>query len=700
MAKTMYPAMTNSPGTELSADITVAATTITVINGNALPAAPNLFTIGSDETAETVMYAGKSGDNLTGCTRGFDGTTAKGWATGAKVARYLTAYDINTLKENVEGISTETINKISAKLVGDLPGIYPVGISVFSLSAADSEAWKSAVGHSGTGDATLVETSKITGDYVIVQRVTFSNTPGVTAVYERTSLANNSWTGAWVKLVARSEFDKLGSDVAAHLADYVRQPAYAQTAGTATAYTVSLDPAPAMLPDGFGITIVPHVDSGASPTLKINSNATIGLKKQDGTAAEMKAGKPYTFRKVGSDFLASSGGEGVKINGQTEVTVKYGEPISAGDPVFVPFVRTPVAIDQPSQNVRDIAPHPNGQHLAVGNQVSKYLSIYYKNNDYAYVRGTVNVDVASMINSLSWSEDGNYLYVGVTDAPYFLIYKFDAANNTLTKLAQPSNLPGYTVNSVFVGGGIVVLCTSQSPYIHVYTPGADTITKVAQPAELPSSWVVSGAFSVDGSMLALSLASSPYLMIYKVSNKTLTKLANPATMPTARIAIAFSDNNHLYYGIAMNAPPFNLGSYLKSGDTLTMNGETRTEGNYFTKLTICDIKKILAGIVYGSSSSAAPFNASTYGISKSRIEKLPMGDTTDTGSLSALALSPDGRYLFVGASTVTPSLRAYMNYELAYKITSAAGATGAAFIGYAAENGSANETKKIMAIAK
>lgn len=97
----MYPAISNSPQTELSAAITAAATTIAMVDATKLPAAPNVFTIGSDESSETVLYTGKSGNTLTGCTRGFDGTTAKTWVIGSKVARYFTAYDHNAVRANI-----------------------------------------------------------------------------------------------------------------------------------------------------------------------------------------------------------------------------------------------------------------------------------------------------------------------------------------------------------------------------------------------------------------------------------------------------------------------------------------------------------------------------------------------------------------------------------------------------------------------
>lgn len=102
-------------------------------------------------------------------------------------------------------------------------------------------------------------------------------------------------------------------------ANYVRQPAFAHTDGTASAYTVTLNPAPTSLVDGFGITIVPHETNEAEVTLNINGLGAISLKDQKGkafTSGKLQAGKPYTFRKVGTDFLAdSSGGSGDAIAG-------------------------------------------------------------------------------------------------------------------------------------------------------------------------------------------------------------------------------------------------------------------------------------------------------------------------------------------------------------------------------------------------
>jgi len=100
--KPMYPAVVNSPSTELAADITVDATEITVISTAGLPPAPNMLTIGIDETAETVRYSKVDGKKLT-VERGFQGIS-KSWSAGTKVARYFTAYDHDAFRENVEAL--------------------------------------------------------------------------------------------------------------------------------------------------------------------------------------------------------------------------------------------------------------------------------------------------------------------------------------------------------------------------------------------------------------------------------------------------------------------------------------------------------------------------------------------------------------------------------------------------------------------
>ena len=101
--KTMYPAKVNSPSGTLMFELTSSGTTLQMGGGHAdkFPDPPNLATIGRYEDAETVLYTGKSGNNLTGLVRGFEGE-AKTWPVGTEVARLLTAYDWDSIRQNHE----------------------------------------------------------------------------------------------------------------------------------------------------------------------------------------------------------------------------------------------------------------------------------------------------------------------------------------------------------------------------------------------------------------------------------------------------------------------------------------------------------------------------------------------------------------------------------------------------------------------
>jgi len=113
----MYPGQVNSPHTELASAIDDEQTTIPLLDASVLPDPPNLATIGTGEDAETILYTGVSGNDLTGVTRGFQGA-AKAWNAGTKVARNFTAYDYDALRQNVEEVAGEV-----ATVQGDVSAI-------------------------------------------------------------------------------------------------------------------------------------------------------------------------------------------------------------------------------------------------------------------------------------------------------------------------------------------------------------------------------------------------------------------------------------------------------------------------------------------------------------------------------------------------------------------------------------------------
>lgn len=134
---TMYGAINNSPKTVVSVSMTASDTTIQVENVDALPAPPNLATLGEDENAEVISYSGKQSNTLTGVVRGIKGTTASPWPTGTMVYRAYTAYDHDAFKANIEDLENRKVASVNNVMPDDNKNIL--------LSADDIEETASRV---------------------------------------------------------------------------------------------------------------------------------------------------------------------------------------------------------------------------------------------------------------------------------------------------------------------------------------------------------------------------------------------------------------------------------------------------------------------------------------------------------------------------------------------------------------------------
>lgn len=102
--KTMYPGISFSPATKLTAAINASDTVIPVENTAYLPEGPNIATIGTDDDAEVIIYAVKTATSLSGCTRGVEGTS-KAWQVGEVIARNWSLTDYQTLMDNIKSLN-------------------------------------------------------------------------------------------------------------------------------------------------------------------------------------------------------------------------------------------------------------------------------------------------------------------------------------------------------------------------------------------------------------------------------------------------------------------------------------------------------------------------------------------------------------------------------------------------------------------
>ena len=153
---TMYPAQANSPETSLSGALTAAGTTVNVVDGSVLPAAPNLLTIGADgSTAETVLMTAKNGNVLT-VTRAQNGTTARAWSAGDVIARYFTAADQTAMQENIKKLNEGKAEKAASPTAGHFAGLDASGNPTDSGKKPGDFA---AASHTHTGKADKVSSA-------------------------------------------------------------------------------------------------------------------------------------------------------------------------------------------------------------------------------------------------------------------------------------------------------------------------------------------------------------------------------------------------------------------------------------------------------------------------------------------------------------------------------------------------------------
>ena len=117
--------------------------------------------------------------------------------------------------------------------------------------------------------------------------------------------------------IARKDtVDAVQTNLTTHLADYIRQPGYGTTAGSANTYTLTLSPAPTYV-DGLAVSVKINVTNTGAVTLNINSLGAKSVLRASGEALEagnLVANSVYTVRYNGTNFiLQGEGGGGSNI---------------------------------------------------------------------------------------------------------------------------------------------------------------------------------------------------------------------------------------------------------------------------------------------------------------------------------------------------------------------------------------------------
>lgn len=110
---------------------------------------------------------------------------------------------------------------------------------------------------------------------------------------------------------------ELDTALAAHQADYVRQPGYGTTSGSANAYALTLNPAPTSYTAGMGIVVKVNAANTGASTINVNELGAKSILDSKGnalTSGKLKLNLVYTLRYDGTNFiLQGEGGDVSKL---------------------------------------------------------------------------------------------------------------------------------------------------------------------------------------------------------------------------------------------------------------------------------------------------------------------------------------------------------------------------------------------------
>jgi|GEM_PF-4029840 len=402
MLETMYPAAVNSKQTELAEAIDDTQTSFSVLDGSVLPPAPNLLTLGTDESAETVLYTGKTGNEITGVTRGFE-SGAVSWAAGTKLARFFTAYDHDTFRENITDLD-QRLNNIPAPQDASLTdkGVVQLSNKTDGMSESEAATEKAVKDAYDRGSA------------------------GVTAAQAAHAIINN-------------------------------RDGYGSTTNSGNAYSVTLDPAPTALVAGLRATVRINVANTGAVTINVNGLGARSVLKSNGTAMtanSLRANSVYSLVYNGTNFIIQ--GEGGEYGTAVATDVLTGKTIGTDSGL--------ISGSMPNQGAFDITIQSYGQSINIpygfhnGGRVSatylpqkKFKSTYPGSSASGFYI-SVNLGFAADIVLLSNSY-GSYIAV-------VKVYNFGGTSYTWqgrgggNYLSAPTDFNGTTFSMlVYLDGG-------------------------------------------------------------------------------------------------------------------------------------------------------------------------------------------------------------------------------------------------------
>lgn len=270
----MYKGIPFSPKTTIIEDINAGSTVIKVADTSVFPEAPNLATIGTDEDAETILYSAKSGDSLSGCTRGVEGT-AKSWSSGAIIARNFTAVEYGYIIDNIKQLFDEQEFTARINESGHLIITLGTGTEIDCGNAKGDKGDKGNPGEPGAkGDTGPAGTNGTDGkDATIngVNALTLNATGGITGkqsgntyTIDGSGKLDNPSGGTTGQILEKTTTGTQWADKPSGGIPVVT------TSGTGAVYTATV-PGVTELTNGLTLIIVPHVANEFATKFNLNN---------------------------------------------------------------------------------------------------------------------------------------------------------------------------------------------------------------------------------------------------------------------------------------------------------------------------------------------------------------------------------------------------------------------------------------------
>ena len=209
---------------------------------------------------------------------------------------------------------------------------------------------------------------------------------------------------------------------------------------------------------------------------------------------------------------------------------------SEGSDIFQRYTGTSGTI---SSIGRDAKFSPDDQYLAIAHFNAPYVAVFKRQPDGETFEklpdSAFSTPVTGHAYASEWSPDGRFLAIGHSGNPFVTVYRKNP-DDTFTKLDNPDVLPAGTVEGCTFSPGqdLLVVCTTNSPYLRVYDfdPDQGGMTRVPDSVNVaPSSTSHEVRFSSDSRFMAVAHDSSPFVTIYRRTGNRFYRLPAVSVQP-------------------------------------------------------------------------------------------------------------------------------------------------------------------------